>query len=87
MSWARLGDPQVGHHGVGFPPSDELDDISVDTSAEQGGGATRVEPACSEVHGVEASDCLETSGGVLEVGADVVRGDVVVGQIWVQPKI
>jgi hypothetical protein len=32
------GDPQVGHHGVGLPAADKLDDVGLNASTQQGGG-------------------------------------------------
>jgi hypothetical protein len=45
---------KVDHHGVGFPPSGELDDISLDPGAEECDDAAGAEAACAEVFGAEA---------------------------------
>ena len=31
---------EIAEHGVGFPPADQADSVSVDSAAEKGHGAT-----------------------------------------------
>jgi hypothetical protein len=65
------GDAKVPQHGVGFPATEELDDIAVDTSAEQGCGPTRAKAARGEEGGVIACLGLELRGCDAEGCSDV----------------
>jgi hypothetical protein len=55
-------DAKVPQHSVRFPATKELDDVAVDTSAEQGCGPTRSEAARGEEGGVDACLGFELRG-------------------------
>jgi hypothetical protein len=67
-------DAEVAEHGVGFPSSDELDDVGVDAGAEERGSATRAKAAGGEELGEDAGAGGECPGGVAKGVGDETRG-------------
>jgi hypothetical protein len=67
------GNAKVPQHCVGFPATEELDDVAVRTGAEQGCGSTRAEAARGEEGGVDACSGFELRGCDTEAGGDVSR--------------
>ena len=55
-------DPQITEHGVGLPATQELDVVGVDASAEEGGGTSRPEGACTQEVRGDARDGFEELG-------------------------
>ena len=55
---------EVTEHGVGFPTSEELDDVGVDVGAEERGGATGTKAASGEEPGSDACGRFEVGGRV-----------------------
>ena len=56
--WVGVGvsrHAEVAEHGVGFPSSQELDDVRVNAGAQEGGGPTRAEASGAEQKRVDAS--------------------------------
>ena len=64
-------DVEVAQHGIGFPPSKELDGVLVDVSTEQGSGSAEAEAAGTDQCWVHTSLVLEASGCVSECVGDV----------------
>ena len=66
---------EVTQHGVGFPAAEKLDDVGVDTRAEEGGGPTGAKaPGADEARG-NAGGRGEAGGGTPKGGGDETWGD------------
>jgi hypothetical protein len=66
---------KIAKHFVGAPATDKTNDVSIDTSAEEGHSTTRTETAGGDVLGVNAESEVERSSTKAEHSGDASRGD------------
>ncbi len=80
--WSGL-DEKVAEHGVGFPATEESDDVGVHVSAEEGHGSPSVQGAGGDVAGGKADGVANGGGGHTEGCRDVLGEDATLALVGV----